>query len=96
MSADVRHDAVAAAVVASEKNRDERLPSALDVGVHAFRNHVLAEFEARIAPFLENPRNEAEGARTYGEVELGKSLEDVRPEPLDGAAHEPYALLRGD
>ena len=96
VAADVWHDAVAAAVVASKEDSDERLPSAFDMRGEAVRHEVFAKLYPRKAPFLDDARNEPERAWADGEVKFREALEDISAHSLDGTAHEPRELLRSD
>ena len=57
VSANVWHDAVAAAVVASDENRDKRLETAFDMRRKRVGHHVLAKLETREPAIRDDFRN---------------------------------------
>ena len=92
----VWNDAVAAAVVAPNEHRYERLEATVHVRGKRLGHHVLAKLEPREPPVCDNLRNESDRARPNGEVELRKLLEHVFTKALHGTAHKPSDLLRGN
>ena len=94
--AHVGDDAVAAAIVAPDKNGNERLETAVCMRGKRLAHHVLTKLEPWEPPVGEYLWDEPEGARANGEIKLRELLEDISAETLYGAPHKPRQLLCGD